>query len=82
LPELYLVWQEFLSGGYDTIGENGGAGTHAHGWNCTPSRDMRVYTLGVTPAEPGLTQAHIAPRLGRLEWVKGSLPTPSGALTL
>ena len=47
LPDLYPRWQEFLAGGYDTIGENWGAGTHAHGWSCTPSRDMLIYTLGV-----------------------------------
>ena len=32
---------------------------------------MLVYTLGVSPAEPGFTRARIAPRLGRLEWAKG-----------
>ncbi len=82
LPDLYLRWSEFLAGGYDTIGENWGTGTHAHGWSCTPTRDILIYTLGVTPAEPGFTRAHVAPRLGRLAWAKGSLPTPSGVLSL
>jgi hypothetical protein len=78
LPDLYMRWSEFLTGGYDTIGENWGAGTHAHGWSCSPTRDMLFYTLGVTPAEPGYTSARIAPRLGRLKWVRGSVPTPHG----
>ena len=56
---------QFLAGGYDTIGECWGYGTHVHGWSCTPTKDMIFYTLGVTPAEPGYTVARIAPRLGR-----------------
>lgn len=82
LPDLYLRWGEFLQDGYDTLGENWGAGTHAHGWSSTPTRDMLVYTLGVTPAEPGFTRARIAPRLGRLEWASGKVPTPYGALAV
>ena len=82
LPDLYLRWMEFFEGGYDTIGENWGTGTHAHGWSCTPTRDMLIYTLGVTPAEPGFSRARIAPRLGRLDWAKGKVPTPYGMISL
>ncbi|MCB0043010.1 MAG: hypothetical protein KDE23_25160, partial [Caldilinea sp.] len=82
LPDLYLRWSEFLVDGYDTIGECWGWGTHVHGWSCTPTRDMVFYTLGVTPAEPGYTKARIAPRLGRLAWAQGSLPTPHGMIAV
>ena len=68
--------------GYDTIGECWGTGTHVHGWSCTPTRDMIFYTLGVTPAEPGFGRARIAPRLGRLDWAKGRVPTPLGPISL
>lgn len=80
LPDLYLRWSEFLIDGYDTIGECWGWGTHVHGWSCTPTRDMMFYTLGVTPAEPGYSKARIAPRLGRLKWAKGNVPTPHGLI--
>ena len=80
LPDLYPRWLEFLGDGYDTIGECWGWGTHVHGWSCTPTRDMVFYTLGVTPAEPGYTVARIAPRLGRLTWAKGDVPTPHGLI--
>ncbi|MBV9280459.1 MAG: family 78 glycoside hydrolase catalytic domain, partial [Chloroflexi bacterium] len=82
LPDLYPRWLEFLRDGYDTIGENWGTGTHAHGWSCTPTRDMIFYTLGITPAEPGYTVARVAPRLGRLAWAKGTAPTPHGPITV
>jgi alpha-L-rhamnosidase len=82
LPDLYRRWSEFLVDGYDTIGECWGWGTHVHGWSCTPTRDLIFYTLGVTPAEPGYTTARIAPRLGRLHWARGSVPTPHGLITV
>ena len=80
LPDLYRRWGEFLVDGYDTIGECWGWGTHVHGWSCTPTRDMVFYTLGVTPAEPGYATARIAPHLGRLDWAKGTVPTPHGLI--
>ena len=82
LPDLYTRWSEFLVDGYDTIGECWGWGTHVHGWSCTPTRDMIFYTLGVTPAEPGYSKARIAPRLGRLKWAKGNVPTPYGLISV
>lgn len=78
LPDLYLRWMEFLKDGYDTIGENWAVGTHAHGWSCAPTRDMLIYTLGITPAEPGYAKVRVAPRLGRLESAEGCVPTPFG----
>ncbi len=82
LPDLYPRWSEFLTHGYDTIGECWGWGTHVHGWSCTPTRDLIFYTLGVTPAEPGYTTARIAPRLGRLSWARGIVPTPHGLVAV
>jgi hypothetical protein len=80
LPTLYRRWLQFLKDGYDTIGECWGWGTHVHGWSSTPPKDMVFYTLGVTPAMPGYTVAHIAPRLGGLDWAKGKVPTPFGLI--
>ena len=82
LPELYRRWNQFLTDGYDTIGECWGWGTHVHGWSCTITKDMVFYTLGVTPAEPGYTTARIAPRLGSLEWAQGKVPTPFGLISV
>ena len=52
LVEIYGDWSQFLTGGYDTIGEDWRHGTHVHGWSCTPTKDLIFYTLGVTPGEP------------------------------
>jgi hypothetical protein len=80
IPSLALRWNEFLRDGYDTFGECWGWGTHVHGWSGTLARDFIFYTLGVTPAEPGYTRAHIAPRLGSLSWATGAVPTPHGLI--
>ena len=82
LPDLYGRWSQFLENGYDTIGECWGWGTHAHGWSCTPTRDMLFYTLGITPADAGYTSARVAPRLGRLQWARGKVPSPRGLITV
>ena len=82
LLDLYPDWSQFLASGYDTIGEDWQRGTHVHGWSCTPTKDMIFYTLGVTPAEPDYTVARIAPRLGRLAWAEGKVPTPHGLISV
>ncbi len=64
LTELYQL-SEFLQGGYDTIGECWGWGTHVHGWSCTPTKDLIFYTLGVTPAAPGLRRRAHCPAAGQ-----------------
>jgi hypothetical protein len=43
---------------------------------------MVFYTLGVMPAEPGYTKARITPRLGKLDWAKGNVPTPHGLISI
>ena len=43
---------------------------------------MIFYTLGVMPAQPGFTKAQIAPRLGRLAWANGNVPTPHGMISV
>ena len=82
LPDLYRAWSQFLADGYDTIGEDWAHGTHVHGWSCTPTKDLVLYTLGVTPAEPGYTVARVAQRLGSLAWAKGKVPTPHGLIAV
>jgi alpha-L-rhamnosidase len=78
LTELVRRWDQFLVDGYDTFGECWGWGTPVHGWSATPARDLVVYVLGISPAEPGFTRARVAPRLGGLAEAAGSVPTPHG----
>ena len=80
LTGLVRRWEQFLVDGYDTFGECWGWGTPVHGWSATPARDLVVYVLGISPAEPGFTRARVAPRLGPMAEAAGAVPTPHGLI--
>ncbi|GAA1025475.1 alpha-L-rhamnosidase-related protein [Amycolatopsis albidoflavus] len=69
-------WSELAGDG--TWREVWSGGSYCHGWSSTPSRDLPLYVLGVSPAEPGFARARIAPRPGALARVAGAVPTPHG----
>ncbi len=75
-------WTVFLNAGETTWPECWQGGTRCHGWSATPTRDLVVHTLGVTPAEPGFASVRVAPALGELEWVRARVPTPHGFVTV
>lgn len=49
-----------------------------HAWGANPVYLMGRYFLGIYPTSPGYESYRIEPNLGGLEWMKGSVPTPSG----
>lgn len=73
-------WEALLARCPTSWSETWYGGTVSHGWGATPTRDLVVRTLGVTPAEPGFARARVAPRLGPLAWARGAAPTPHGLL--
>jgi len=74
-------WIVFLDAGETSWPECWNGGTRCHGWSSTPSRDLIVHTLGITPGEPGYGSVRIAPALGGLAWAKATVPTPHGPVT-
>jgi hypothetical protein len=82
IPDLCLDWEALLERCPTSLAETWYGGTVCHAWSATPTRDLMTRTLGVTPDAPGFERARIAPRLGRLEWARGALPTPAGPLTI
>ncbi|WAL74672.1 family 78 glycoside hydrolase catalytic domain [Kitasatospora sp. YST-16] len=78
IADLVRDWSVFLHDGYDTFGECWGWGTPVHGWSSTPTRDLVVHVLGISPDLPGFERVRIAPRPGRLHEVAGAAPTPHG----
>ena len=75
-------WSVFLDAGETTWPECWTGGTRCHGWSSTPTRDLVVHTLGITPAEPGYAAVRVAPALGDLEWARATVPTPHGPVTV
>jgi hypothetical protein len=82
VADLCRDWQVFLDAGETTWPECWTGGTRCHGWSSTPTRDLVVHTLGITPAEPGYAAVRVAPALGDLEWARATVPTPHGPITV
>jgi hypothetical protein len=53
-----------------------------HAWGAGPIYLLGKYFLGVSPASPGYETYLVEPELGGLEWMEGSVPTPSGNIKL
>jgi len=49
-----------------------------HAWGASPIYLLGKYYLGVKPTAPGYQQYLIEPKLGGLQWMEGSVPTPHG----
>lgn len=75
-------WRRFLDRGETSWPENWAGGTRCHGWSSTPTRDLIVHVLGISPAEPGYEKVRVAPSLGGLEWARATVPTPHGFVTV
>ena len=49
-----------------------------HAWGASPIYLLGKYYLGVKPVKAGYEEFAIAPVLGGLKWMEGSVPTPQG----
>ena len=56
--------------------------TWNHAWGSAPANIISRFVLGVRPIDPGFSKILIAPRLGPLKWVRGTVPTPLGPVLL
>ena len=82
IADLCRDWKVFLDAGHESWPECWTGGTNCHGWSSTPTRDLIVHTLGITPAEPGYASVRVVPALGDLDWARATVPTPHGPLTV
>ena len=62
--------------------EANGMGDLSHAWAATPLYQMSSRILGVEPASPGFATILLKPRLGDLQWAKGTVPTPHGPVSV
>jgi hypothetical protein len=77
-------WAPFLHTGDGTVWEfwreRSTRGSHAHAWSATPTYDLSAHVLGVRPAAPGYAAVLVAPWFGPLSALRGTVPTPHGAV--
>jgi hypothetical protein len=53
-----------------------------HAWGAAPANLLPRFVLGAEPASPGWETARISPRVGRLEYAKGIVPTLRGPIAI
>ena len=53
-----------------------------HGWASGPAPFLTKYVLGVRPFKAGFDTAIVCPNPVGLQWVKGTVPTPHGTITV
>jgi hypothetical protein len=53
-----------------------------HAWSASPEYDFLATICGITPSAPGFSKVKIAPAMGELTEIKGSMPVPSGTITV
>ena len=56
--------------------------SHCHAWSAAPAYFLGAYVLGVRPIEPSFKRVIIEPNIAGLKWVKGSVPTPMGPISV
>ncbi|MDB5246087.1 MAG: alpha-L-rhamnosidase [Segetibacter sp.] len=53
-----------------------------HAWGASPIYLLGKYYLGVKPTAPGYETYVVEPALGGLQWMRGTVPTPNGEISL
>lgn len=53
-----------------------------HAWGASPVYLLGKYYLGIRPVKAGYREFSIAPNLGGLKWMEGTVPTPNGEIKL
>jgi hypothetical protein len=51
-----------------------------HAWGASPIYLLGKYYLGIKPTSPGYATYLVEPKLGGLQWMQGTVPTPNGAV--
>ncbi|MCQ6562842.1 alpha-L-rhamnosidase-related protein [Paenibacillus mendelii] len=51
-----------------------------HAWGAAPIYLLGKYTLGIQPQAPGFSRYLVEPKLGDLDWIEGTVPTPDGEI--
>jgi len=80
--EMLGPWRDALGEGLTTCPEHTTKNPRSdcHPWSTNPPVHYFRTICGIEPTQPGFGKVRIEPALGKLKWVKASLPTPRGAI--
>ena len=83
LLENLNIWEDQMALGLTTWAEcPEPARSDCHAWGSSPNVEFYRTVLGIESAAPGFTRVRIAPSLGALHKVSGSMPHPSGSVAV
>ena len=79
--ERLAPWQEILALGLTSTPENPDpTRSDSHAWAAHPNYGLLSIVLGIRSAAPGFSEVTIAPQLGNLKQVSGTMPHPLGSI--
>ncbi|MFO7956301.1 MAG: alpha-L-rhamnosidase C-terminal domain-containing protein [Candidatus Brocadiia bacterium] len=73
-------WREMLGKRLSTWCEYWPGRSDCHAWSSWIAHDFVTRILGVRPGKPGFEEVLIRPHTASLEWARGRVPTPHGAV--
>jgi alpha-L-rhamnosidase len=74
-------WRDMLKIGLTTFAEKPEpTRSDCHAWSSSPLYDFLATICGIMPDAPGFSSVRIAPALGELKQVSGTMPHPSGTI--
>lgn len=80
IDELVPEGVKDIHGDYGAYCYKGFRHSLCHGWASGPAAFMAEYVLGIKPVAAGCEKISFKPHLGKLNWVKGTYPTPKGII--
>jgi hypothetical protein len=74
-------WRAMLAEGLTTWAEMPPpTRSDSHAWSAHPNYDLLTTVAGISPASPNFGSVRIEPRLGKLQHLDATMPTPKGAV--
>lgn len=76
-------WRDMLKIGLTTFAEKPEpTRSDCHAWSASPNYDFLATICGIMPGSPGFAKVLIAPALGELKEVSGTMPHPQGMISV
>ncbi len=74
-------WRDMIDLGLTTFAEEPDpTRSDCHAWSSSPNYDFFATICGINPSKPGFAAVKIAPALGELNHIVGSMPHPEGTI--
>jgi alpha-L-rhamnosidase len=77
------IWRQQLSEGMTTWAETPApTRSDCHAWGASPNVELFRCVMGISSEAPGFSKVRIAPALGKLKRISGTMPHPKGTISV